>query len=218
MLEQLARQQLSAARDGRALRVSVLRRLAPPARANALRLWIAEHGLPAPDQARLEEINGPMLAARVDASPSVRWQGAVLRRHADRLYAFAADEALSAEPIEVPIWRWRTQAWICLGAGAALGLVPDRHGDVRLAALPSVLSIRYRDGGERLQAEGGRAALKDLLQNKGLAPWERSSVPLLMHAGHIIAVADLWLAAPYRAQQRPAAGLARFRWRRSGGD
>jgi tRNA(Ile)-lysidine synthase len=89
LLEQLAGSGLADARDGGALCVSALRRLALPQRRNAVRQWIAERGLQPPDHRRVREICGPMLAARQDALPRVSWRGGELRRYADRLFAFA---------------------------------------------------------------------------------------------------------------------------------
>jgi tRNA(Ile)-lysidine synthase len=214
LLEQMARQGLAGARDGAALRASALRRLPLAQRRNALRLWIAEQGLPMPDLTRMREITGPMLSARQDAMPRVRWQGAELRRHADRVFAFAVDEAQPHETaLEVPQWDWRAQPWLSLGSAGALGIERDRRGDVQLSALPGVLSVRYRRGGERLRGAQGAMPLKDLLQTRGLAPWQRSRVPLLMHDEHIVAVADLWLAPQYCAQRGTGDGLGRIRWR-----
>jgi tRNA(Ile)-lysidine synthase len=213
LLEQLARAELKDARDGVAVRVSVLRRLPLPQRRNAVRYWIAERGLPAPDRRRLHEICGPLLAARADAHPKVSWRGAELRRHADRL--FACGVTARREHAAVEQWDWRARPWLRLAGGGALGLVRDRHGDVRLTALPRVLSVRHRRGGERLQGTQGRMALKDLLQTQGLAPWERAAVPLIMHAGRIIAVADLWLDRSYGSGDAQGADRGRFRWRRA---
>jgi tRNA(Ile)-lysidine synthase len=212
LLEQLARTSLQAAHDGAALSVSVLRRLALPQRRNAVRQWIAELGLQLPDHRRVREICGPMLEARDDALPRVSWGGGELRRYADRLFAFGAAPPRSPVPIEQ--WDWRARPWLPLTGGGALGLVRDRHGDVRLAALPRRLSVQHRRGGERLRAAHGRLALKDLLQAQGVAPWERAAVPLIMHAGHVIAVADLWLDRAYRAEDEGPAQRGRFRWRR----
>src|SRR5262249_24856466 len=53
LLDRVARDALRDARDGPALRVSVLRRLSDAERRNALRSWLAERALPAPSQARL---------------------------------------------------------------------------------------------------------------------------------------------------------------------
>ena len=213
LLERLAKAALQDARDGASLRVSALRRLPLPQRRNALRQWIAERGLKPPDHRRVREICGPLLAARVDALPRVSWRGGQLCRYADRLFAFDAPAARS--PVAVEQWDWHAQPWLPLSGGGALGLVRDRHGDVRLSALPRVLSVRQRRGGERLQGTQGRMALKDLLQAQGLAPWERAAVPLIMHAGRIIAVADLWLDRSYGAGGARAADRGRFRWRRA---
>lgn len=213
MLERLGLEHLKHARDGQTVRVSVLRRLPDAERINALRIWLAEQALPPPDADRMREIAGPMLSARSDAMPSVRWPGAELRRHGDRLRAYAQSEAGGSAPLEVERWQWRVEPWLSLGSAGSLGLVPDRHGDVRLAALPKVLSVRYRVGGERLGGGQGRIALKDLLQAKGLAPWVRAHVPLILHEQSIIAVADLWVSPAVAAHSGADSGRARFRWR-----
>jgi tRNA(Ile)-lysidine synthase len=216
LLEQLAKAALQDARDGASLRVSALRRLPLPQRRNALRQWIAERGLKPPDHRRVREICGPLLAARADALPRVSWRGGQLCRYADRLFAFDAPSARS--PVAVEQWDWHAQPWLPLSGGGALGLVRDRHGDVHLPALPPLLSVRQRRGGERMQGPQGRVALKDLLQARGLAPWERANVPLIMHAGRIIAVADLWLDRSYGCRDVRASDRGRFRWRREAGE
>jgi hypothetical protein len=47
-----------------------------------------------------------------------------------------------------------------------------------------------------------------------LPPWQRDSIPLLMHEQRIIAVGDLWLDPHYRTDRSSGAGRARLRWRR----
>lgn len=225
LLEQLASASLRDARDGAALRVSALRRLGLPQRRNAVREWIAERGLAPPDQRRLREICGPMLAARADALPRVRWRDGELRRYADRLFAFAATAnghaslgAAGSAQSAPESWDWQAQPWLALAGGGALGLVRERHGDVRLERLPRLLGVRRRSAGERLQGTGGRVALKDLLQAQGVAPWERAAVPLVTHGPRIIAVGDLWLDPAYRADAQCATERGRFRWRRGGAE
>ncbi len=211
LLDQQAVVDLAGARDGAALRVSVLLRLPPARRRNALRQWIGERGLLPPDHRRLQEIASRMLAARADALPQVRWRGGELRRHGDRL--MSASTAVA--PAGQQHWDWRRRRWLTLANGGRVGLLPDPHGDVLLASLPARLTVSFRRGGERLQGAEGRIALKDLLQTQGLAPWERAAVPLLGDGERIIAVADLWVAPAFRARataptSRPARG--RFRW------
>ena len=81
LLGERAAAQLLDAHDGAALSVSALRRLPDPDRRNALRYWLERRGLSMPDQRRLREIAGPMLAARHDAQPLVEWPGGAVRRH-----------------------------------------------------------------------------------------------------------------------------------------
>ncbi len=225
LLEQLAGRQLSDARDGALLHVSALRRLPEPQRRNALRHWIGERGLLAPDHRRLREIAGPMLQSRADARTAVHWRGGELRRNGDRLYALRA----APVPGHARSWNWRRRAWLPLAHGGALGLVRDPHGDVSLAALPAELQVSFRRGGERLRKSAGRAPLKELLRAEGLAPWERPGVPLIGDGERIIAVADLWLDPDYRVSGGAAGGdsgehpasahgatRGRFRWRRPG--
>jgi tRNA(Ile)-lysidine synthase len=219
LLEQVAADALSPARDGAALRVSALRRLPLPARHNALRHWIAAQRLPLPDQNRLREMAGPLLSARQDATPCVRWRGAQVRRHGDRLFATTAEAGRAVAHTDGSLalhrWDWRTQRWLALPPDA-LGIVHDRHGDLNLAALPAQLTVCFRQGGERLRAHHGGAALKDLLQQAGIAPWQRSRVPLVMHAERIIAVADLWVDPAYRVSGDDAPpDRGRLRWRRA---
>jgi tRNA(Ile)-lysidine synthase len=215
LLEQIARHALQQARDGQAVRASVLRRLSSAQRRNAVRQWISDCGLPPPDYRRLREICGPMLDARPDAVPAVRWLGGELRRHGDRLLAFAPG---AHPPISGTLrWDWHARPWLPLPGGAAIGLTRDPHGDVWLGALPRTLLVRGRQGGERLPIEQGHTPLKDLLQAQGIEPWERAAVPLIMHAGRILAVADLWLDRRCRPSDPQVSERGRFRWRRAGG-
>jgi len=212
LLEGVARRALEPAADGAALRVSALRALAPAERRNALQCWLAARALAPPDYRRLREIAGPLIEARADATPCVRWHGGEVRRHGDHLYALPPVPA--APPRALARWDWKRSGWLALGPGEALGVVSDHHGDVDLARLPCPLGVVFRDGGERLQEAHGHMALKDLLQARGIAPWERQRVPLLRRGTRIVAVADLWLDPAFRADARTRGARGRLRWRR----
>ncbi len=209
LLEQLAERSLRAARDGASLRVSALARLPLVDRKNALRLWIAERGLSEPDYRRLHEIAGPMLAARSDAVPRVSWQGGELRRFGDRLFS------LPGPPLRLRDreWPWQEQPRLELEDGSALTLARERHGDVHLPALPALLTVRFRHGGERLQSGSGHISLKQLLQTQAIPPWVRAQVPLIAAGERIVAVADLWLHPAYRAKEGArSTERGRLRW------
>jgi len=147
--------------------------------------------------------------------PAVRWRGGEVRRHNDRLIALSG--SVPTRPCADLSWDWRAQPWLALPGGGAIGLLRDPHGGVDLAALPALLSVQMRRGGERLGAGRGRASLKSLLQAHGIAPWQRALVPLIVHRQRIVAVADLWLDRSLQIAASTDAERGRFRWRRSAG-
>jgi len=199
LLDALARADVETSADGAALAVTRLRALEGARRRNALRFWIARRGHRLPDARRLEEIAGPMLAARADANPHVRWNGTVVRRHGGRLAIEAASTASS--PAEVS-WLWRTNREIDIpGGSGALRLRRDPRGRLDLDALPEQLTVRPRRGGEQLRprASGRTRTLKALLQEEKIPAHARGELPLLFASGKLIAVANLWLDASVQA-------------------
>jgi tRNA(Ile)-lysidine synthase len=205
LLDALGAADAARASFGAMLSAKRLRALPPERRRNALRFWITSAGHLAPPASRLEEIAGPLLQARADAQPFVRWEGTLLQRQADLLSLHAASgvtepaaarPAAPALPREEITWPWRRRRTCALPApGGKLTLKHDARGPLDLAALPATLTVRARRGGERLRpVRGGpRRALKSLLQEARVPVGERARLPLIFAAGTLIAVADLWL-------------------------
>ena len=196
LLDAIARTDVERASSGAQLFVPALRVLQPERRRNALRFWIARAGVRAPDTSRLDELAGPVMDARLDAHPSVVWDGVEVQRHADLL----AIRTHSAEPPQTdtaPIeWRWRARPRIRLtGLGGTLELKPDPHGPIDLDVLPESVTIAARRGGERLRPHRGgpRRALKSLLQESRLPIAARARLPLLFSGSQLLAVGALWL-------------------------
>jgi tRNA(Ile)-lysidine synthase len=221
LLDGLARADIGHASHGAHLSVPALRTLSAERRRNALRYWIAAAGLGVPPARRLEEIAGPMLAARADAQPFVEWQGARVQRAAGLLELTATGtrgrESPPARDGQIT-WAWREAPVCALGEGCGELLIrPAAHGPLDTAALPEALSVRWRRGGERLRpVRGGpRRTLKSLLQEAHVLPAERARLPLLYAGARLIAVADLWLDESVRAT-RASAARARLAWRYPG--
>jgi tRNA(Ile)-lysidine synthase len=202
LLEEVGRADVERASHGRGLAASALRALPMERRRNALRFWIAARGFSVPATARLQEIAGPLLAARADARPLVEWPGARLESHGGLLRLSAAVRAAHRQgggkaPAAAPIrWRWRREP-VCQLPGnlGRIELRTDAQGPVSLAALPGALTVRWRQGGERLAVARGasRRALKSLLRESRLPPSERSRLPLIFSGARLVAVADLWV-------------------------
>jgi tRNA(Ile)-lysidine synthase len=191
LLDEVARRDLAAARDGRTLQCAALRALDPVHARNVLRYWLREQGFTLPSAARLEEIVSAMLRARADSIPVVKWPGAEVRRYRDRLYAMTP---LPPAPKKGLSWDWKREAQIELGAGlGSLALVPSADGALRLRELPCPLRIDWREAGARLKPASDRPSrtLRYLFQELGVVPWMRARVPLVLDDDRPIALADL---------------------------
>lgn len=204
LLDALALADVERAAVGPSLSVQRLRVLDDDRRRNALRFWIARAGHPLPDTRRLDELAGALLQARPDANPHVQWQGLRVERHANLLSIRTESEA--ARIGDIP-WNWRDAPRIPLaGSGAELSLEADPHGPVDIDKLPETLTIRARQGGERLRPRQGgpTRTLKALLQEARIAPGERARLPLLFAGDALVAVGDRWLDSSLRATSQSA--------------
>jgi tRNA(Ile)-lysidine synthase len=93
-------------------------------------------------------------------------------------------------------WQWRSAPILELpNAGGTLELKADPHGPIDLDALPATVTVRNRQGGERLRPRRGgpRRTLKSLLQESHLPIAERARLPLLFSGATLLAVGSLWL-------------------------
>ncbi len=181
---------VAAVREGSraSLSVPALRTLSAAQRARVLRHWVASLDwppLPAEGVARIEAdllgtaVDGP---AR-DRMPCFAWRGAEIRRWRDALHAVEIGRALPTD------WscRWDGHESLDLPNGDALSL---RGAD----GFPAPLMAHSRRGGERilLRDRGGHHhALKHVLQERAVPPWERARMPLLStDDGTLLAAGD----------------------------
>jgi tRNA(Ile)-lysidine synthase len=213
LLDALGAADAGRARCGADLSAKVLRALPPDRRRNALRFWITSAGHLPPPSSRLEEIAGPLLAAREDAQPLVAWEGGMVQRQADllslrggaqRAHAAAPGPAGAPAAATAPevTWHWRDRPSCLLPPPfGRLTLRRDARGPLDLAALPPTLTVRTRRGGERLRLlrAGPRRTLKSLLQEARVPVVQRAQLPLVFDGERLIAAADLWLDESVRA-------------------
>jgi len=208
LLEGLAELDLAGARGSRpgTLSAPALRALAPPRARNLLRHWLRRQGLPVPGTAQLEAALAMLLGSRRDAAPVFRWPGGELRRHRDALYALpplpparlAPRHWDLHAPLELPELGGILRAEPATGAGL---LDPMR--------VPRGVTVRLRAGGERCRPAGAGLTrpLKKLLQESGLAPWERARLPLLLDGERLVAVPGLAVCASHATVEAGQAGL-----------
>jgi tRNA(Ile)-lysidine synthase len=210
---------LAAAADGDGVSVATLRTLPLARRRNALRRFLARSGVEMPEASRLAEISGPMLEARADAQPEVRWRGAAIRRRDGRLVLEVISEKHDVPPGEIQSksWNWTEQRECIVNhAGDTIELIEDAAGPIDLERLPPVLEIRARAGGEHLRP-GLRArtqALKKLIQAARMPVEARARLPLLFSGDRLIAAGERWIDASVAANDK-SRRRARLKWTRA---
>lgn len=186
-----------------------------PQAALALRHWLQAAGLPAPDQASLDEFLRQLGAATKLARPRLQCGAYTLQRHRDAVYLLPELAAAAArEPLPLAPGEVRELP----GAAGRLWLAQVPAQGLRLAPTER-LQVAWRQGPERCRPQGrpGGAGLKKLLQERGVPPWWRDWVPLLYLDGELLAVGDLWLCHSSRWADAPDPGesLWRPRWQRN---
>jgi len=190
---------LAAADGGRAVDEGGLGRAAlmalPAYRArNLLRWYLRGHGLPPPSRARLAAMLAQLAVERPDARVRLAHAGAEIGVHRDRVVVHAPPPPT----YELP---WNGEAVLALPHGRLTfaathdgGLDPNRLH-------PGTFVVRPRRGGERLALDAGRPrrALKSVLRESGVPPWERTALPLLFCGNDLAAVPGLGVDVGFRA-------------------
>ncbi|HWV16111.1 MAG TPA: tRNA lysidine(34) synthetase TilS [Cellvibrio sp.] len=209
LIEELALQDLQladfqAAFIGTSISLTYLQSLSPVRRHNLLRLWLREQKLATPEQAHLQQIERQVIAGRQDAEVQVGWGDVSLRVYRQRVFALPVAELPVAESAGLAVSIEQPQGSIGLANGLQLKFEWCEAGVGHLLR-PNLdhLHIRFRQGGERCRP-AGRAhsqTLKRLLQDCGLEPWLRDSLPLLYSGEQLVAVADLWVCEGYAVRE-----------------
>ena len=194
---------VSARNDAGTLCGNTLRALPAARRARVLRRWVIQRGLPPLPANGIARIEGEMLGGRADGEARFEWAGACVQLWRERLYAHSIQIAL---PVD-----W-SQAWdgsdvLQLPTGATLELTGAARFD-------TPMRVHARQGGERIQLPGRthHHALKHVLQDNRIPPWQRHAMPLLSSADGVLdaagdSIVSAWLDAWLQSHG------ARLHWR-----
>ena len=169
LLDELAKGDHAAARQGAALSIQALLNLHAARRRNLLRYWLRAGGFVAPAFEQLERLHEEVLLASSDAGPLMAWPGCEIRRYRDRLYAM---RPLPPAPPAGTECSWEEP----------LLALPPGCGSLQFSGswVPG-LTVRFVRGGERfVPSRGGhRRTLKNLFQEAGVPTWVRERTPLV---------------------------------------
>lgn len=172
--------------DKKQLNLTKLKRLSSSQQRLVLRYWLVNlNNLIAPTRQQLLMIQGGLVFASIDKQPIVKLGNLLCRRYGESLYLI---------PVERPDCRFQYFNWDL----RTVLLTPSGKLDPQLVRrnvnLPKnpILSVRYRQGGERFHPAGrvGSHPLKKCFQEWRIPPWERDFIPLLYFNDELIYVYD----------------------------
>lgn len=175
------------------LSVAGLNEAAPILQKAVLRAWFSQRGVIQPSTKKLEAILSDVLPAAWDRQCCVRWGEVELRRYRDDLHCV---KAVKAGELAL-VWHLKQAAH--LPDGRRLEAVPVMGQG--LSARVGTVTLKYRQGGERLKLAGrGRLLLKNLLQEAAILPWERAVLPLMYVEETLVGVVGIGVDADYLAR------------------
>ena len=207
----LADLDLAQVRRGRSLELAKMQKLSLARQAAVARTWLRELGLALPDSTHLQRIVVELPGARLDAQPNVSYGGVIVRRFQGALWADKPGRARATKGAGKEIdWRWQQAAKSATG----LSLRAAATGSIARSALPRVLQVRWRQGGEKLRptANGQRRPLKDLMREAAIPPWLRNEIPLVFADNELLAVGDLWVNCDHPAVKAAGGRRLMLRW------
>ena len=200
LLDDLAKQDLLAIRKGtNSLLISKLKELSYSRQRNVLRFWFLENDVSLPNTKRLMEIQRAILQSRPDAQPVVHWNGFEVRRFQSCI--FVMRQLPEFDPNWAKNWDYRHAIVLPENLGY-LQAVQTRHQGIRKPDNTTIVSIRFRTGGELFQAyERLRRPLKKYLNEWGVPPWERSRIPLVYYNDELVAVIGYATAKRFQTEK-----------------
>ena len=199
LLDQLARQDAAGAIDGNGLEVARLQGLDAARGKNLLRYFIVLQGAPLPESTRLGEMLRQLCTARRDAAVHVAFGGWRIGRFQGRVQVFPALPAPSPDFCV----SWQGESELALPElGGTLHWVTAAGQGASLNKLRcGKLTLQLRRGAERLRPDARRPArsLKNLLQEHGVPPWRRDTLPLLYCGRTLVAVPGIGVDCAFQA-------------------
>ncbi|MCC6656679.1 MAG: tRNA lysidine(34) synthetase TilS [Rhodocyclaceae bacterium] len=199
LLEQLAAIDAETACKGGRIAVAELARLGEARAGNLLRHVMKQAGLPMPDRARLQEAVRQLCHAAPDRQVAIDLGERVLRRHRGEAW-------LIGKIPPAPEREWRGETVLPWGDGF-VGFAQSQGQGIRLDRLAGQrLVLRRRRGGERIQPDPRRPRreLGKFLQEAGMPPWERETLPLLCCGDEMVWAPGIGIDCAWRCEEGEA--------------
>jgi tRNA(Ile)-lysidine synthase len=188
--------------DTKKLNITVLLTFNEARQRNVLRYWLRAGCGIVPTTRQLQVLQKEVIQASADADPILHVHHKVLRRYRSTLYI---ENALPFDPGEVQTWQWRQSSILDLsnGLGTLSAKVIAQGGLSKKRLVGKILTVCYRQGGERMQPSARRhsASLKHLFQEWHIPPWRRKIWPLVFCDNRLAAVPNLDIDRHFAANE-----------------
>lgn len=187
LLEILANQDYAAVCGSVAqtLSISKLLNIGPERQRNVIRYWLQLQGLSLSSRIKLHEIQRTILNSASDRLPCVAWGGAEIRRYRDDLYAMTPLKPHDCSTI-LP---WNLSSALTLPSN--LGILKAKFNTLKVKAILDVsdITVRFRCVGGKCKPKGRKThSLKNLFQEWGIPPWQRSRIPLIYQGDKLMVI------------------------------
>lgn len=182
------------------IRVSRLLSLSSARAKNFLRYAFNEASIPVPNSVQMSEILQQLRSRKADDQTEIKWANWCLRCYRDEIY-LAIESGGSQSAWSIP-WPGETELSWPHGGGVIHMEHAIGSGIAQRSITGRTLFFRSRVGGEkiRLAENRPRRSLKNLLQEKGVPPWLRETMPLLFCDETLIWVPDVGVDIQYAAK------------------
>ena len=198
-LQELAKKDLESVRVVGSNQLSIIELNALPRERgyNAIRQWVRQADLRMPRLQDLREVTSSLLEARDDSNGVVNVREYEFRRHRDRLYLLPGQ--LSNEPFSIE-WHAPFDDLLIAETGQLLSKEACERQGIMLPT-DGAITVRSRTGGEliKLGEPAFHKAVKKVLQEAAVPPWQRDAIPLLYVNGRLAAVWNIAVAVDFRA-------------------
>ncbi len=171
----------------------------PRARArNLLRWYLRQQGLRSPSKARLADMLRQLVAARPDAHTRLEHDSAEIGCHRGLIVVHASSPSPSAF-----VCVWHGEPELPFPGGTLTFEQVQGNGIAAAQVALHPVTLRSRVGGERLQlaANRPRRALKKMLQDTDMPPWQRQTLPLVWCGDRLAAVPGIGVDLAFQAAQ-----------------
>lgn len=160
-----------------------------------LRMWIQRSGFVLPNEKKMMTIQNNLLLAGRDSCPCVEWGNVEVRRYRDDIYILNKLKSHCTKQI----WSWDFSSSLTLPGIGILECSQIQNQGLR-ANLENI-NIRFRQGGEAIRLRDSKhRTLKNLFQEWGIPPWQRSRIPLVYADDRLISVVGFHVDEEFTAQ------------------